>query len=261
MNILEAIRDHKRVEILKRKQKRPRQALSEYPHYQRTTNTIDLNKLGKEPGVIAEFKRKSPSKGPLHMEADPVKVAEGYLAAGASAMSILTDRDFFGGSFMDLRRVRESFKEMVLLRKDFILDPYQLHEASAYGADMVLLIAAMLEKSQVEELALEAKSLGLQVLFEVHGLDELEKWHSSITYMGVNNRDLKTFNVDTDLSREMIRHLPPQVIPVSESGIHQPGEVHELYRAGYRLFLMGERFMKQPDPGLACREFISSLKS
>jgi indole-3-glycerol phosphate synthase len=126
---------------------------------------------------------------------------------------------------------------------------------------MVLLIAAMLEKSQVEELALEAKSLGLQVLFEVHGLDELEKWHSSITYMGVNNRDLKTFNVDTDLSREMIRHLPPQVIPVSESGIHQPGEVHELYRAGYRLFLMGERFMKQPDPGLACREFISSLKS
>jgi indole-3-glycerol phosphate synthase len=259
MNILEAIRDHKRVEILKRKQKRPREALIDFPHYKRDTNTIDLNKLQQGPGVIAEFKRKSPSKGPLHMEADPVKVAGGYQSAGAAAMSILTDRDFFGGSFLDLRRVREAFQDMVLLRKDFILDPYQLHEASAYGADMVLLIAALLAKSQVEELAMEASSLGLQVLFEVHGIDELDKWHPSISYIGVNNRDLKTFNVDTDLSLEMIRHLPPEVIPVSESGLHQEKVVFELHRAGYRLFLMGERFMRQPDPGEACREFINSL--
>jgi indole-3-glycerol phosphate synthase len=259
MNILQAIGDHKRVEILKRKQKRPVEALRDYPHYRRVTNQIDQKELEKGPGIIAEFKRKSPSKGPLHMEADPVKVAEGYCAAGASAMSILTDRDFFGGSFMDLRLVRESFEDLVLLRKDFILDPYQLHESSAYGADMVLLIAAMLERKQVEELSLEASSLGLQVLFEVHGKDELDKWHPSITFIGVNNRDLKTFNVDTDLSMEMISLLPRQAVAVSESGIHHAGVVREMYEAGYRLFLMGERFMKQPDPGTACKEFISTL--
>lgn len=261
MNILEAIRDHKRVEIMKRKQKRPLELLREYPHYRRGTNAIDLEKLKQGPGVIAEFKRKSPSKGPLHMEADPVQVAEGYRAAGVSAMSILTDRDFFGGSFLDLRQVRESFEDLVLLRKDFTLDPYQLHEASAYGADMVLLIATLLEKNQVEELSLEAKSLGLEVLFEAHGIDELKKWHPSITFVGINNRDLKTFNVDTDLSLKIIRHLPPRVIPVSESGIQHVDEVRELYRAGYRLFLMGERFMKRPDPGKACAEFINTLKN
>ena len=261
MNILQAIRDHKRVEIMKRKQKRPLEALREFPYYQRDTNVIDLNRIVRKPGVIAEFKRKSPSKGPLNLEADPVNVAGGYRAAGVSAMSILTDRDFFGGSFADLRRVRESFDDMVLLRKDFILDPYQLHETSAYGADMVLLIAAMLEKSQVEELAREAGSLGLEVLFEVHGMDELEKWHSSIRFIGIYNRDLKTFRVDTDLSMKMIRHLPPKVVPVSESGIRHVEEVRELHLAGYRLFLMGERFMKQPDPGEACRAFINNLSS
>jgi indole-3-glycerol phosphate synthase len=259
MNILEAIVEHKRVEILKRKQKRPLRMLQEFPHYHRITNSIDVQELDRGPGIIAEFKRKSPSRGLLHPEADPVQVAGGYSAAGVSAMSILTDRDFFGGSFRDLRRVRESFGNLVLLRKDFILDPYQLHEASAYGADMVLLIASLLGKSQIGELALEARSLGLHVLYEVHGIDELEKWHPSIGFVGVNNRDLGTFSVDTGLSREMIRHLPAQAVPVSESGISDTRQIWELYEAGFRLFLMGERFMKQPDPGKACREFIEAL--
>jgi len=259
MNILEVITEHKRVEILKRKQKRPLPVLQDFPHYHRITNSIDMTKLKRGPGIIAEFKRKSPSRGPLHPEADPVQVAEGFSAAGVSAMSILTDRDFFGGSFRDLRRVREAYGSLVLLRKDFILDPYQLHEASAYGADMVLLIASLLGKSQIGELALEARSLGLHVLYEVHGIDELEKWHPSIGFVGVNNRDLRTFNVDTGLSREMIRHLPAQAVPVSESGISDTEEIRTLYEAGYRLFLMGERFMKQSDPGLACREFMAGL--
>jgi len=261
MNILQAITEHKRVEIMKRKQKRPLSDLQSFPHYGRKTNQVDIEQLRQYPGIIAEFKRKSPSRGVLHPEADPVEVSGGYREAGVAAMSILTDRDFFGGSFRDLSQVREAEEGLVLLRKDFILDPYQLHESRAYGADMVLLIAALLEKHQVEELALEANSLGLQVLFEVHSPEELEKWHHAIPFVGVNNRDLTTFTVDTELSLRMIRELPKEVIPVSESGITSVEEVWKLYHSGYRLFLMGERFMRQSDPGRACRDFIRSLGS
>jgi len=259
MNILDAISEHKKIEILKRKQKRPLGDLSTFPHYRRITNEIDLKSLQTGPGIIAEFKRKSPSKGVLNPTADPVRTAGGYRAAGVSAMSVLTDRNFFGGSFRDLHMIRDAFENLVLLRKDFIMDPYQIHESSAYGADMILLIAALLEKSQVEELAMEAGSLGLKVLFEVHAIDEMEKWHPSISYVGVNNRDLKTFRVDRQLSMELIRQMPPRVVPVSESGIGHPSEVDQLYRAGYKLFLMGERFMSQPDPAVACGEFIKAL--
>jgi indole-3-glycerol phosphate synthase len=259
MNILDAIFEHKKVEILKRKQKRPLGDLSTFVHYRRETNSIDLKNLGNRPGIIAEFKRKSPSKGVLNPDADPVQTAGKYSEAGVAAMSILTDRDFFGGSFRDLQGVRDAFEGLVLLRKDFILDSYQLHESSAYGADMVLLIAALLEKSQVEELALEARSLGLAVLFEVHRIDDMEMWHPSIKFVGVNNRDLRDFRVDTQLSMDLIRQMPPQVVPVSESGIGHASEIHRLHQAGFRLFLIGERFMSQPDPGEACREFMISL--
>lgn len=259
MNILQTISEYKKVEILKRKQKRPLSDLQSFPHYHRPTLSINLELLGKEPGIIAEFKRKSPSRGVINREADPVEVAGGYRTAGVAAMSILTDRDFFEGSFQDLRRVRESYEDLVLLRKDFILEPYQLHEARAYGADMVLLIAALLEREEVEELALEARSLGLGVLFEVHGSDELEKYHPSIGFVGINNRDLRTFKVDTRLGREMLKQLPGEAVPVSESGISGVEEVKQLYEAGFRLFLMGETFMKQSDPGQACMDFCEQL--
>ena len=261
MNILQAIAEHKRMEILKRKKKRPLSDLRSFPHYGRVIHTVDPALVAAGPGIIAEFKRKSPSRGWIHPDADPVRVASGYRRAGAAAMSILTDRDFFGGSFRDLRMVREAEEGLVLLRKDFIMDPYQLHESRAYGADMVLLIAAMLEKRQVEELSLEARSLGLQVLFEVHALDDLDKYHGSISLVGVNNRDLKTFKVDTALGMELIRQLPEDVVAVSESGLGTVEEVRRLHRAGFSLFLMGERFMKQDDPGLACGEFIRDLRS
>ncbi len=261
MDILDAIIEHKRVEVLSRKQKRPLSDLKSFPLYTRKTNVMDLPKLENAPGIIAEFKRQSPSKGLINREADPVAVAEAYRKAGVSAMSILTDRKFFGGSFMDLKGVRESDPGMVLLRKDFIIDTYQLHEALAYGADMVLLIAANLEQGEVADLALEARLLGLSVLFEVHSEDEMEKYHPAIGYVGVNNRNLKTFTVDTGLSLKLIGQMPEGVVPVSESGLSGVDEILKLNKAGYKLFLMGEAFMREADPGRASALFMEQLRN
>jgi indole-3-glycerol phosphate synthase len=259
MNILESIVERKRAELLKRKQEQPLSLLGSFESYRRKTNVISLPESGGSPGIIAEFKRKSPSRGLIHPDAEAVKIASAYEAAGVAAMSILTDEDFFGGSLRDLKQVRESCPQLVLLRKDFILDPYQLHEASAYGADMVLLIGAILDQGEVEDLTLEAASLGLDVLFEVHHQRELEKYHPEIRYVGVNNRDLKTFRVDTGRSLELISAIPPGAVPVSESGLSDPREVRKLSSAGYQLFLMGENFMKEKDPGEACQRFIREL--
>lgn len=259
MNILDTIVEHKREEVLKRKQSFPLSRLGSLESYRRKTNVIRLSEPAEKPGIIAEFKRQSPSRGPIHPDADPVEVATTYEAAGVAAMSILTDMNFFGGSLMDLKQVREACPKLVLLRKDFIIDPYQLHEASAYGADMVLLIASILDRREVEELALEAASLGLNTLFEVHHGGELDKYHKEIRYVGVNNRDLKTFKVDTGRSLELIGAMPPEAIPVSESGLSDPEEIRKLRTAGYNLFLMGENFMKQKDPGVACQRFMDNF--
>lgn len=259
MNILDTIVERKRAEVLKSKQKQPLSNLGSFESYRRKTNVIRPPESGGSPGIIAEFKRKSPSRGPIHPGAEAVKIASAYEAAGVAAMSILTDQYFFGGSLMDLKKVRESCPQLVLLRKDFILDPYQLHEASAYGADMVLLIGAILDFGEVEDLALEARSLGLNVLFEVHHQRELEKYHPEIRYVGVNNRDLKTFQVDMGRSLELISAIPPGAVPVSESGLSEPIEIRKLSTAGFQLFLMGENFMKEKDPGEACQRFIKEL--
>lgn len=259
MNILQKIVEYKRDEVLKSKQERSLSSLSSSPFYRRRVNEIQLPADSTAPAIIAEFKRRSPSKGIINANADPLELAEAYLKAGVAAMSILTDQQSFGGSLADLQRVREAFPGLVLLRKDFIIDPYQLHEASAAGADMILLIAAVLEVNEVEDFALEAESLGLHVLFEVHDARELKKYHKSIGYMGVNNRDLKTFQVDTNRSLELIQAMPEGVIPVSESGLSSPGEIVSLSEAGYRLFLMGETFMKEKDPGAACKKLIEGL--
>lgn len=259
MNILDKIVEYKRVEVLESKQKHPLSSLISSPWYRRRSQVISLSPEAGRPAIIAEFKRRSPSRGAINMEADPVLVAGAYENAGAAAMSILTDQKSFGGSLRDLRRVRESRPALTLLRKDFIIDPYQLHEASAYGADMVLLIASILEPREVEELALEAHALGLEVLFEVHNAAELEKHHPAIKYVGVNNRDLKTFQVDTGRSLELIHQMPAGVVPVSESGLSSPAEIGKLSEAGYRLFLMGETFMKEKDPGAACKILMEKL--
>ena len=259
MNILEKIVEYKRAEVLGSKQKRSLSSLNSSPMYRRRCNEISLTPEARRPAIIAEFKRRSPSRGAINLEADPVLVAGAYESAGVAAMSILTDQPSFGGSLGDLQRVRESMPDLVLLRKDFIIDPYQVHEASAYGADMILLIAAILEPREVEELALEATSLGLKVVLEVHDAKELEKHHPAIQYVGVNNRDLKTFQVDIRRSLELITHMPAGVVPVSESGLNSPAEIGKLSDLGYKLFLMGETFMKEKDPGAACHLLMENL--
>jgi indole-3-glycerol phosphate synthase len=259
MNILEKIVDRKRLEVLRSKKELPLSSLGASEFYRRQTNAVILPGPGGKAGIIAEFKRKSPSRGLIHPDAGAVRVASAYERAGVAAMSILTDREFFGGSLRDLQEVRIACPELVLLRKDFILDAYQLHEASAYGADMVLLIASILDRGEVEDLALEAASLGLQVLFEIHQKHELEKYHPAIRFVGVNNRDLNTFRVDTGRSMELLASIPQGAVPVSESGLSHPEEVRKLKDAGYQLFLMGENFMKHQDPGAACRQFIQAL--
>lgn len=259
MNILDTIVEYKRAEVLKNKQERSLIRFNSSPFYRRETNKIRLSPDRAKPSIIAEFKRRSPSRGIINSKADPVVVAGSYREAGVAAMSILTDAKSFGGSLSDLQGVREKYPELPLLRKDFIIDPYQIHEASAYGADLVLLIASVLEKGEAEELALEADSLGLSILFEVHTADELEKYHPVMQFVGVNNRDLKTFQVDTARSLDILPEMPEGVIPVSESGLSRTGEIAKLFSAGYPLFLMGETFMKEQDPGAACKKLMEKL--
>lgn len=260
MTILDTIVEHKRMEVMKRKARKPVELLEKKPLYNRTP--LDpLEAASKtHPNIIAEFKRRSPSKGKLSDALNPVPVVEGYIRGGAMASSILTDRDFFGGSFKDLENVKTRFMDFPLLRKDFIIDPYQLHEAKAYGADMILLIAAILDKSRVSKLAEEARALGLHVLLEVHTAEELDTWNPDISMVGVNNRDLRDFSVDIERSLEILPHMPAETMKISESGLHNPADVLRLHKEGFSGFLMGEYFMTAPEPAVAIENFITALK-
>lgn len=259
MTILDTIIEHKRMEVLKRKGKKSIAELKEKPHYAR----MPLDPLARfssaKPGIIAEFKRKSPSKGVISEAINPANIVKSYKEAGAVASSILTDRDFFGGSFKDLEIVRAEIGDFPLLRKDFIIDSYQVHEAKAYGADIILLIAAVLDKNQISELTDLACSLGLSVLLEVHTKAEIEKWNEGIKMVGVNNRDLNNFSVDIRKSLDLIGSLPTEALRISESGLQNPDDIRILFDAGFQGFLMGERFMKETDPGDALESFIKEL--
>ena len=220
-------------------------------------------------GIIAEFKRKSPSKGWIHADVEPEDVVPKYAEGGASASSILTDEKYFGGKLEFIQRVRDMVPNLPLLRKEFIVDEYQLYEARLAGADAVLLIAADLYPAQYGELLKTAHTLGLEVLLEVHDPAELEYLKSGIPDMlGVNNRSLGTFYTDVqhsfDIASEMkkaVRHLglseEEAPLLVSESGIGNPSVVKELRKVGFRGFLIGECFMKEADPGAALKEFIT----
>jgi indole-3-glycerol phosphate synthase len=210
-------------------------------------------------GIIAEFKRQSPSKGVINATADVLQTTKGYVDAGATALSVLTDKLFFGGSNVDLIAAR-SVNHCPILRKDFIIDEYQIIEAKSIGADVILLIAASLRPEEVQSLAAFAHSINLEVLLEVHSLEELESNTSSeIDLIGVNNRNLKTFDVSIDLSRKLTEAIPKEFVRISESGISYPETVIELKKFGYQGFLMGENFMKHDRPELAAKEFIDSL--
>jgi indole-3-glycerol phosphate synthase len=199
--------------------------------------------------IIAEFKRASPSKGVINNGVDPAETAKQYEAGGAAAISVLTEEDHFKGSLDDLRAVRDAVK-IPVLRKDFIFDPFQICEAAAAGAGAILLIAAMLDDSQVQELAAVAEEeFGLDTLIEVHSLVELERVSKlSPKLIGVNNRDLKTFDVSLDVSRELIKHMPAGVVAVTESGLQTKTELRELKTIGYSGFLIGETLMRTGDP-------------
>lgn len=259
--ILDTIVEHKRMEVLKRKGRKPLEELKKKPFYSRTP--VDPMKSFRTDGIniIAEFKRKSPSKGVISMAIDPLPVVDSYKNAGATASSILTDRDFFGGSFRDLESVRKEIGDFPLLRKDFLIDPYQVYESKAYGADIILLIAAILDKKAIVEMTDIALGLGLSVLLEVHSEKEIEKWNPGIALVGVNNRDLKNFHVSVDRSRELFPKLPAETMRISESGLNDASVVKSLFETGFRGFLMGEHFMKTQDPGLSLAEFFMDLKN
>ncbi|MFW6290286.1 MAG: indole-3-glycerol phosphate synthase TrpC, partial [Mariniphaga sp.] len=211
-------------------------------------------------GIIAEFKRKSPSKGMINAYADVEKVTVGYMQAGASALSVLTDQEYFGGKSEDLTTARK-FNYCPILRKDFMVDEYQVIEAKSIGADVILLIAAALDKDMVCQLARLAKSLGMEVLFEIHHEEELEKLCPEIDIVGVNNRNLKTFEVDINTSVDLSSIIPDDFLKISESGISKPETIVNLKKHGFQGFLMGESFMKTSRPHEACQLFIKKLNS
>jgi indole-3-glycerol phosphate synthase len=261
MNILDEIIAHKRGEVAERKSLYPTKLLEKSIYFQ--SPTVSLRKYIQRPdlsGVIAEIKRKSPSKGILNRNVSIERTSIGYMQAGASALSILTDTKFFGGSNDDLTTARK-FNFCPILRKDFTIDEYQIIEAKSIGADAILLIAAALEPKTAEELATFAHSLGLEVLLEVHDEEELKRVSDvDADLVGVNNRSLKTFEVSIDVSKRLAPLIPGEKVKVSESGLSKPEVIAELKDAGYEGFLIGETFMKHGRPEDAATAFINQLK-
>ena len=261
MNILEKIIAHKKEEVANRKKLYPVQLLEQSPYFHTPVVSMKKYLLREDKnGIIAEFKRRSPSKGNINPYATVESVSIGYMQAGASGLSILTDEHFFGGRSEDLTVARK-YNFCPILRKDFVIDEYQLIEAKSIGADTVLLIAECLEKDQLQQLANKAKSLGLEVLMEIHSLAQLAKLCDSVTIVGVNNRNLETFDVNINTSLELATAIPAEFIKISESGISNPESILELREAGYNGFLIGETFMKTADPARACLDFIESVEA
>jgi Indole-3-glycerol phosphate synthase len=214
----------------------------------------DRNKTG----IIAEFKRRSPSKGIINSSSAVDEVTSGYCREGASGVSVLTDTQFFGGSITDLMLIREK-SIFPILRKDFIIDEYQVIQSKSAGADAILLIASALETREIENLSKLSQSLGMEVLLEIHEPSELEKVNRHINIIGVNNRNLKTFEVNTDISENIVQKIPGGFLKISESGINSSQIVKKLRVSGYDGFLIGEKFMSTPDPVKAFSEFVKDL--
>lgn len=262
MTILDEINDNKRREVAEAKEKISIADLKKSPFFNRSTNSLKnaLKRPGAS-GIIAEFKTKSPSKGLINENAEVSEVTGGYVAAGVSGLSVLTDMKYFGGSFENLAKARFTNPQTPILRKDFLLDPYQVYEAKAHGADVILLIAASLSKNDMLEMTQLAKDLNLEVLVEVHTEEEIEKVNPMVDLVGVNNRNLKTFEVDVETSVRLGKLLPEDMIRISESGLSSIENILYLRQAGFDGFLMGENFMKTEDPANACKEFIQQLNA
>lgn len=259
-NILDRIVAKKRQEIDADRQRTPIVRLEESDNFFRECYSFRESILDPgRTGIIAEFKRQSPSKGIINNKVSVKEVTNGYVSAGASALSVLTDRSFFGGRKADVIEARKR-NEIPVLRKEFMLDEYQVVEAKALGADIILLIAAILRPDEIHKLARLAKSLGMSVLLEVHNREELERsLFPELDAVGVNNRNLGNFEVSVQHSYDLVDHIPGEFLKISESGLSDPRTITELRSAGFNGFLIGENFMKQPDPGKAMKEFVSGF--
>ena len=258
MDILEKIVLEKKKEVVTRQGVRSVSDLEQTDGFRRSTYSTKQRLLNAQPfGIISEFKRKSPSKGIINDHADVVEVTKGYEKAGASAVSILTDTPFFGGTPEDLMQARAQLT-CPILRKDFIVDEYQVIETKAMGADLMLLIAACLTKDQTKNLAKLARSVGLEVLLEIHSEEEYEEdLMEYIDILGVNNRNLKTFVTSIDTSIDLAKKLPSDVVKISESGLRSIDDLKLISEAGYQGFLIGEQFMKHDDPAAKLKAFMA----
>lgn len=258
-SILDKILASKAVEVASRKLSTPVFLLEKAPFFSRACLSMKQSLLSSESGIISEFKRKSPSLGWIHKDADVEEVTAGYSVAGASGISILTDFEYFGGTLMDVIASR-SLITCPVLRKDFVIDEYQIYEAKAIGADVILLIAAALTVEKTLELARKAHELGMEVLMEIHNAEELDHANEYVDMLGVNNRNLKTFKQSIQTSFDLAVLIPSRFVKVSESGISKVETVKELRKVGYKGFLMGENFMKEENPAEALSRFIAGLK-
>ena len=262
MTILEEITARKRLDLERLKEERPARNL-----YKKVERMMDSDVhhslpealLASPTGIIAEFKRKSPSLGWIREELQPQDVVPAYAKAGATALSILTDEPYFGGKADFVEQMRP-LVDIPILRKDFTIDEYQVFEAKAIGADAILLIAACLKKDECRELARVAHSLNLDVLLEVHGENELDYITEDVNIVGVNNRDLHAFKTDIQTSFRLSALIPNDFVTISESGLKTAENLKLLRAAGFNGFLMGERFMKAPEPAKALKEFIQTLQ-
>jgi indole-3-glycerol phosphate synthase len=262
MTILDEIIENKKVEVARAKGKITMEELKSSAYFNRKCISLKSALLAENStGIISEYKRKSPSKGDINVGAGIAETTMGYTQAGAAGISVLTDTVFFGGFKEDLLIARENNPLTPLLRKDFMIDEYQIYEAKAWGADVILLIAANLESSEIEGLSKKAHELGLEVLLEVHDKDEIDKSPmQNVDIVGVNNRNLKNFaENNVNASVELFDFIPNHKVKISESCISHPDTVKKLREIGYKGFLMGENFMKTTNPAKALEEFVELI--
>jgi indole-3-glycerol phosphate synthase len=260
MNILDKIIADKRIEIAQKKKILTESIITQFDSFEEECASLKFSLLEEDAtGIIAEFKKKSPSKGWINKKANVLDVVTDYMCHGATGISILTDEIYFGGLNDDLMEARIIF-DGPILRKDFIIDEYQITEAKAIGADVVLLIASCLTKQQVKKFAFKAHELGMEVLLEIHDESELGHISELVDLVGVNNRNLKTLEIDIQTSLRLAKEIPEDKIKISESGISSVDDILLLKQNGFKGFLIGENFMKEKDPGLAFEEFVNALK-
>ena len=259
MNILNKIIEQKKIEVAEAKKKVSLEELKDAEFFNRKTFSLKESvKSGS--GIIAEFKRQSPSKGIINDYVEVLDVAKSYEQFGASGISILTDNQFFGGNLEDLLQVRNEIA-IPILRKDFMIDEYQFYEAKANGADVILLIASCLSPLQVQEFTELSHELGLEVLLEIHTERELKQFNKNIDLVGINNRNLKDFRVDLQHSVNLKNLLPKEILPIADSGIYSIEDYQFLKQKGFDGFLMGEYFMRNKNPGNAFEDFIVEVRN